>query len=187
VDALSRAARIGIREAKLYFMVGLPGECEEDVEAIPALVRRCIDEAGLGRVTVAAGAFVPKPHTPWEMEGMPPARELSRRLRIVRDSLRREPVVRLAFESANWAHIEGLLSRGDRRLGAVIAAADGYGQNLAAWRRALGEAGLTVEQFTGHWGDRRLRPWSFIRPDRGETTRPRPVADRDSGTAGRHG
>ena len=109
---------------------------------------------------------MPKPHTQWEMEGMPSARELSRRLRILRDALRREPVVRLAFESANWAHIEGVLSRGDRRLGTVVAAADGHGRNLAAWRRALGEAGLTAEEFTCQWGDSRPRPWSFIHPDR---------------------
>jgi radical SAM superfamily enzyme YgiQ (UPF0313 family) len=187
IDALIRAAAAGIREAKLYFMVGLPGEVEEDVEAIPALVRRCIHEAGLRRVTVGAGAFVPKPHTPWETEGMLPVRDLSRRLRIVRDSLRGERVVRLAFESVNWAHIEGILSRGDRRLGEVIAAAERYGGNLAAWRRSLEEAGLTAEQFTGRWEDRRARPWSFIHPDRVGASMPRSVAKRASGTARRHG
>ena len=143
LDALKRAAAAGIREAKLYFMVGLPGEGEDDVAAIPGFVRRCVREAGLRRVTVAAGAFVPKPGTPFEGEGMPRVRELSRRLRAIREGLRREKRVRLAFESANWSVIEGVLSRGDRRLGEVIVRAEEGGGNLAAWRDAMREAGVT--------------------------------------------
>lgn len=76
-----------------------------------------------------------------------PVRELSRRLRTIRDELRKEKHVRLALESANWAVVEGMLSRGDSRLGAVIAAAEAKGGNLAAWREALREAGLTAEEY----------------------------------------
>jgi len=148
-DVLARAVRAGLREAKLYFMVGLPGEQEEDVEAIPALVRRLVRGAGLRRATVAAGAFVPKPETPFEGEAMLPARELSRRLRAVRDALRAEPRVRLALESANWSVIEGVLSRGDRRLGRVIVRAEELGGNLAGWRAALAEAGLDLTMLIG--------------------------------------
>jgi radical SAM superfamily enzyme YgiQ (UPF0313 family) len=166
LDALARASAAGMTEAKLYFMVGLPGETEKDVQAIPAFVRRCIRAAGLSRVTVAAGAFVPKPDTPYEAQGMPPAAELARRLRAVRDELRRERRVRLALESANWGYIEGALSRGDRRLGRVIAAAEEYGGNLAAWRRAFAEADLAPGQFAGPPGDGWRRPWGFIQ--RGE-------------------
>jgi len=137
LDTLRRAVAAGIREAKLYFMVGLPGEIEEDVQAIPALVRRCLRTSGVGRITVAAGAFVPKPGTLFGQETMPPVAELSRRLRTIRDELRGERRVHIALESPNWSHIEGVLSRGDRRLGEVIAAAEAAGGNLAAWRRAL--------------------------------------------------
>jgi len=142
VDTLSRAASAGIKEAKLYFMVGLPGETEEDVQAIPALVRWCLKQCGLRRITVAAGAFVPKPGTLFAQEVMPPVRELSRRLRAIRYELRSERRVRLALESPNWSHIEGVLSRGDRRLGQAIVAAEAGGGNLAAWRKALSEAGM---------------------------------------------
>jgi len=149
IDALKRAAAAGIREAKLYFMVGLPGETEEDVAAIPRLVMRCLKEAGLRRVTAAAGAFVPKPHTPFEREGMPAVREVSGRLRAIREALRREKRVRLAFESPNWSWVEGVLSRGDRRLGGVIARAEELGGKLASWRRALKEAGVSAEELAG--------------------------------------
>jgi radical SAM superfamily enzyme YgiQ (UPF0313 family) len=152
LDSLRRAAAAGIREAKLYFMVGLPGEGEDDVAAIPALARRCLDTAGLSRVTVAAGAFVPKPNTPYESEGMVPVAELSRRLRLIKEELRSDRRVRVALESPNWSYLEGALSRGDRRLGAVIADAEANGGNLAAWRKAFEKAGLTMEQFAGREG-----------------------------------
>jgi radical SAM superfamily enzyme YgiQ (UPF0313 family) len=164
VDALGRASAAGLTAAKLYFMVGLPGEQEGDVAAIPALVRRCIRAAGMSRVTVAAGPFVPKAGTPFEGEGMLPARELSRRLRAVRDALRGEAGIRLAFESANWGHIEGALSRGDRRLGRVIVEAEREGGNLAAWRRAFKRADLAVEELAGPRRRDWQRPWGFIRP-----------------------
>ena len=149
LDTLRRASAAGITQAKLYFMVGLPGEGEEDVAAIPEFVRRCMKAAALSRVTVAAGAFVPKPNTPYESEGMLPVPELSRRLRLIRGALRPEKRVQLALESPNWSYLEGALSRGDRRLGAVIAEADERGSSLAAWRRSFETAGLTMEEFAG--------------------------------------
>ena len=75
---------------------------------------------------------------------MLPARELSRRLRVIRESLRRERLIHLSFESPNWSVIEGLLSQGDRRLGHVIVQAEARGGNLAAWREATKEAKLPV-------------------------------------------
>jgi len=162
-EVLERAVRAGIGEAKLYFMVGLPGEREDDVEAIPRVVRRCIKEANLRQATVAAGAFVPKPHTLYEREGMLPVRELSRRLRAIRKELRGEKRVRVALESANWSYLEGTLSRGDRRLGRVIAAAEEGGGNLSAWRKAFRAARLSTEELAGPLGDDRELPWGFIR------------------------
>jgi len=53
------------------------------------------------------------------------------------------------LESPNWSYLEGALSRGDRRLGAVIAEADERGSSLAAWRRSFETAGLTMEEFAG--------------------------------------
>jgi len=162
-ETLGRAAAAGIREAKLYFMVGLPGEGEEDVEAIPSLVRRCLKAADLKRVRVAAGAFVPKPHTPYEREAMLPVKELSGRLRAIRDELRGERRVVVALESVNWSYLEGALSRGDRRLGPVIVAAEKAGGNLAAWRRAFRENALKAEEFAGPRGAKWEPAWEFIR------------------------
>lgn len=142
LEALARAARAGMREAKLYFMIGLPGEGEEDVAAIPTLVRRALRESGLARLTVAAGAFVPKMGTPYEHETMPPVAELSRRLREIRDALRGERRVRLAMESVNWSWIEGILAGGGRELGELLIAAEARGGGLGAWRLSLEERGM---------------------------------------------
>jgi len=177
-DALGRAAAAGIKEAKLYFMVGLPGEGEEDLEAIPSFAAACLRKAGLRRITVAAGAFVPKPDTPFEGEAMPPVRELSRRLRMVREGLRRDRRVRLAFESANWSYLEGALSRGDRRLGPVIARAEESGGGLSAWREAFREEGISPEEFAGAPADRQPPAWAFIESGRsggGRRQRGRPA------------
>ena len=167
VAAVRLAAAEGIREVKLYFMVGLPGEREEDAAAIPGLVRRCLEAGELRRVTVAAGGFVPKPHTPYEREAMAAPEDLSRRLRLIREALRGERRVRVALESAKWSHVEGALSRGDRRLGRVIARAEERGGNLGAWRSAFRESGLAPEEFTGARGEGEELPWGFVRPRSG--------------------
>jgi radical SAM superfamily enzyme YgiQ (UPF0313 family) len=164
MGALRSASAAGIREAKLYFMVGLPGEGEEDMAAIPELVRTCLRSTDLRRVTVAAGGFVPKPHTPYEREAMFPVGEVSGRLRLIRDALRGERRVTVAVESANWSHIEGVLSGGDRRLGAVVAAAEAGGGNLAAWRQAFRECGLNPDEFTRARRPDETLPWAFINP-----------------------
>jgi hypothetical protein len=92
---------------------------------------------------------------------MLPVAELSRRLRLIRDALRPEKRVQLALESPNWSYLEGALSRGDRRLGAVIAEAAEDGGTLAAWRRSFGTAGVTMDEFAGPLVGRPGR-WRFI-------------------------
>ena len=87
---------------------------------------------------------MPKPGTPYENQAILPARELSRRLRVIRESLRRERRVRVALESPNWSVVEGVLSQGDRPLGEVIVKAEAGGGNLAAWREAMKAANLSV-------------------------------------------
>jgi len=162
MEALEMAAAAGIRGAKLYFMVGLPGEKEEDVTAIASLVRRCLKAAKLDRLTVALGGFVPKPHTPYEREPMLPVAALSRRLRTIRDELRGVRRVTVAVESANWSQIEGVLARGDRRLGEVIAAADAAGARLSDWRDAFRRLGVDPAEFVSERAVGERTPWGFI-------------------------
>jgi radical SAM family uncharacterized protein/radical SAM-linked protein len=145
---------------KLYFMVGLPTETGEDRAGIVALVEkiRRLGREVTGRkpsVTAAVSSFVPKPHTPFQWS----AQLLPGELRPIHRTLREELQKRGA--TFKWHHpeisaLEGLLARGDRRLGRVIHLAwqkgrrfDGWTEqfSLAPWLEACGEAGIDFEDF----------------------------------------
>jgi len=126
--AVGSAFSQGWRRAKLYFLTGLPTEIDEDTLAILDLARNCID---VGReyhrspsVTISLGGFVPKPFTPFQWFGQNTETELRRKIGLLRDELRSGGKtlngVKLKWHDARASVIEGLFSRGDRRLGAVI-------------------------------------------------------------------
>lgn len=153
--AVSSAYREGWRRIKLYFMVGLPGEEEEDVEAICHLVRRLMREGDEGRplrgmhLAVSVSTFVPKPHTPLQWVRQMSLPEVARRQFILREGLRVKGVT-LRWHSREMSYLEGVLARGDRRLAPVVAAAsregclDGWSELFSweRWRSALEAEGL---------------------------------------------
>jgi len=140
-----RAARLayqhGVRALKLYFIIGLPTETDEDVAAIPDFVRRLRAAAPLA-LTVSAGPLVPKPGTPFQREAMLPPAQVRARLARIRSALAREPYVDLAFESPTWSFLQGALARGDRRLAPVLLAASQDPGRSAAWLAAFRQHGL---------------------------------------------
>jgi radical SAM superfamily enzyme YgiQ (UPF0313 family) len=141
------AAASGIRRLRLYFMLGLPGETEADVAAIPRLAHLIKREARLAHVTVSVSAFVPKPHTAFEREAMAPTGYLAAQMKMLRSLLHAAPGVTMSAESPKWAFIQAALARGDRRLGPVIARACEAGGALAAWRQAFAAEKLDPAHF----------------------------------------
>jgi radical SAM family uncharacterized protein len=133
----------GWRQVKLYFMCGLPTETDEDVMAIAGMARRVIatgrEAAGRKdiRCTVSIGAFVPKPHTPFQWAAQLDHETVDRRLRALKGAITHDREfgrsIGVRYHDGRPSIIEGLLSRGDRRVSAVIRAVWEAGQRFDGW------------------------------------------------------
>jgi radical SAM superfamily enzyme YgiQ (UPF0313 family) len=118
----------GILHLKLYFMIGLPTETQEDLEAIVEMAKGIKHhvlkisrgQRKLGTITLSVNSFVPKPFTPFQWVPFAGVGELKDRARWIQNALRRVPNVRVHFDLPKWAYIQALLSRGDRRAGLFI-------------------------------------------------------------------
>ncbi|CAN7485484.1 TIGR03960 family B12-binding radical SAM protein [Knoellia sp. LjRoot47] len=130
IKTVSAAYGAGWRNVKLYFMCGLPTETDEDVLQIAELAKRVIETGRQVsgrkdiRCTVSIGGFVPKPHTPFQWVGQLSSDETDARLEKLRDAIRSDrrlgSSIGFRYHDGKPGIVEGLLSRGDRRVGAVI-------------------------------------------------------------------
>ncbi|MGI8491832.1 MAG: TIGR03960 family B12-binding radical SAM protein [Acidimicrobiales bacterium] len=175
-EAVDSAFSQGWRRVKLYFLTGLPTETDEDTLGIAALARECV---AIGRrhnksasVTASVGGFVPKPQTPFQWFGQETVASLSRRIGLLRDATRRDKGVQLRWHDPKATLVEGLASRGDRRVGAVIEdvwRAGGTFQewsehfDLARWTSAMEARGLSMDWYVQRHREREeVLPWSHI-------------------------
>jgi len=158
LSAVALAAGEGFEALKLYFMVGLPGETEGDVEGLIDLVRE-IKGAFPRNVIVNVTPFVPKAHTPFERRAMATAEVLRDRLARVAAAM---AALRVAFraEDADASRWQGVLARGDRRLGeALLDAARPTPKGLS---RAMERHGLDPETYLAERGPEEPLPWDFV-------------------------
>jgi radical SAM superfamily enzyme YgiQ (UPF0313 family) len=152
--------RAGWRAVKLYFMIGLPTETDEDVRAIASMGRRVTElksevGGGPGQATLSVANFVPKPHTPFQWEAMDSEEELLRKRDLLHGASRRDHRVRLKVHATGPSLMEALLARGDRRLGRLLerlfrsgarfdAWDEGFDRGL--WDRAIREEGIDLSE-----------------------------------------
>jgi radical SAM superfamily enzyme YgiQ (UPF0313 family) len=160
--AAELAARYDLRQIKLYFMLGLPTENQDDVQALVDLALAC-GERFTRQVTVNITPFVPKAHTPYQRLAQTPAKTVRRRLNYVNRGLQRRGIA-VKAESPTWAEIQGTLARGDRRLAEALLAVDRV--RPAVWRQTLAEAGLSVRELLRQRTGREPLPWDFIESGR---------------------
>jgi radical SAM family uncharacterized protein/radical SAM-linked protein len=165
--------RAGWRLIKLYFMIGLPTETPEDLEAIAGLARQILKAGPQGfrpRLNVSLSSFIPKPHTPFQWEGQADLAESQRCLHQVKNLLKHQGV-QLKWNSAAQSWLEGIFSRGDRRLAPVLLAAYRRGCRLDAWsehlrlepwRQAFREAGVDPEEYRRARDTEELLPWDHL-------------------------
>ncbi len=158
----------GIPNLKLYFIVGLPTETQEDVDAIIALAEKVREvqlkharAAGrIGRITLSVNSFVPKPFTPFQWAPMEEAASLNKKLRFLEKAVKKIGNMNIIHDLPKWEYIQALLSRGDRRIGKLLQAAH---EQRGAWKRAV--KGINMD--TDFYVHRRrafdeVLPWDFI-------------------------
>lgn len=178
MEAAEAAFREGWQAVKLYFMIGLPTETDDDLAGIARLAREVLAlgrKSGVPRgrlkVTVSVSSFVPKPHTVFQWE----PQELLGSLRRKQDALSsqtRERGLALNYHDANLSFIEAVFARGDRRLGNVLVKAfelgcrfDGWSEyfNIGLWLEAFRLAGLDPEAYAyRRYSYDDPLPWSHI-------------------------
>ncbi|QOR36332.1 TIGR03960 family B12-binding radical SAM protein [Clostridium sp. 'deep sea'] len=132
---VAKAIEAGWKRAKLYFMIGLPTEQEEDLNGI---YNMALNTAKLGKhgpinVTVSAAGFVPKPYTPFQWVAQNTVEQLQEKQQHILSSFKRHRYIKFNYHDAITSFLEAVLARGDRRVGKVIATAINNGAKLDSW------------------------------------------------------
>jgi radical SAM superfamily enzyme YgiQ (UPF0313 family) len=182
VATVTAAYGAGWRQVKLYFMVGLPTETDEDVLEIADMAREVIRAGRQAtgtrdvKCTVSIGGFVPKPHTPFQWVGQADPDTIDRRLKLLRDAIRDDKSTAKAigyrYHDGKPGQVEGLLSRGDRRVGAVLEEVwrqggifDGWSEHFSyeRWMTAAQAVGVDVDWYTTRERDElEVLPWDHL-------------------------
>jgi radical SAM superfamily enzyme YgiQ (UPF0313 family) len=166
--AAERLIEKGIVNLRLYFMVGLPTEEEEDVDAIVELTRRIGHHAvkttkgtrRFRRLTLSVNQFIPKPATPFQWLPLADAALVRRRIQKIKRALGKERSVSVIHDLPKWNYVQALLSLGDRRVGEILLAVHANGGN---WPQALKNVNVNADFYVYRAKDHaEFLPWDFI-------------------------
>jgi radical SAM superfamily enzyme YgiQ (UPF0313 family) len=166
LEAISQAAEKKMQQLKLYFMIGLPEESDEDIRAMVDLTLKGKDiidkKGGKTRLTLNISPFVPKAGTAFQRMPMEDLATLQRRINILKSELTHKGI-RINTESLQWAEIQSVLSRGDSKLVKVLEQIDNI--SLPAWRNAAEKAQIDLDYYAHQkWDSGSDLPWSIIKP-----------------------
>ena len=178
--AIDAAFKAGWRRCKLYFMIGLPTETDDDIKGIASLVQRAYDRAkaavppehrGNVRVSASVALFVPKSQTPFQWDGQIPPEEAIRRVNLLRNSVKYR-AVDIHWHDPATSFVEAVMSRGGREAADWVEAAWRRGARFdawtelfdeQAWRDAADELGLDPAAIAqAQWDTTRVMPWAHI-------------------------
>lgn len=178
MDGCAKAFDGGRNSLKLYFMNGLPGETDEDIAGIAGLAHRILDlynsKKRVGRapeITVSVSCFVPKPFTPFQWEPQNSLDELQRKQLLLKDCIKSRRI-NYKYHEAHVSRLEGVFSRGDRRLGTAIAEAAKRGQRFDSWDEyfdydnwmsIFADCGIDPDFYANRRRDENeILPWDFL-------------------------
>jgi radical SAM-linked protein len=173
-DLLSTVDKIfaaGWKSIKLYFMLGLPHEEQADLEGIVNLGYEALRAAkNRGQITISLSTFVPKPHTPFQWHRQISLEETHAKQEFIRQRIRSRNI-NVKWHDAKMSFLEGIFSRGDERIGALLETAfrkgcrfDGWSEILRfdLWQEAIAESGINPEDFTREREINEKLPWDNI-------------------------
>ncbi len=179
LTAVEAAFKQGWKQVKLYFMMGLPTETDEDVKGIADLAKKVVDkywEVTHKRnvtVTISVSCFVPKPHTPFQWFGQVPKEEFERRQRLLKDTIK-DRAIKFNYHDARVSVLEGAIARGDRRISKVIYQAwadgakfDGWNDLFKneVWHEAFDKCGIDIKEYNERTRDfEEPLPWEHTTP-----------------------
>ena len=158
----------GIPNLKVYFMIGLPTETEDDVAAIVDLVKRIKHrflktsrgQGRIGEITVSVSSFVPKPFTPFQWVAMDEVKTLKRKISMIKKGLKRTANVRVHADVPRWAYVQALIARGDRKVADILHLAHDHQGN---WPQTFKESAVNPHFYVHRERDfDELFPWDFI-------------------------
>ena len=165
-NAATLSAKSGIQHMRLYIMIGLPTETDEDIDAIVGLAERTqahMAEVGCkGRLTLSINPFIPKPFTPFQWMAMDNQKTVEKKLQYIKKALQKNRRIEVLVESPKEAYIQGVLARGDRRLGAVLAAC-AADRGSKSFKPEMKAAGLDMDEM--NYRERsfdEFLPWSHL-------------------------
>jgi len=164
LESVKRVAEQEIKQLKLYFMIGLPSETDEDIEGIIKLTLKCktiLDRQQTGcRITLNIAPFVPKAGTPFQWLPMEQIRTLKHRLSLLKSKLPPKGI-KIKSESPAWCEVQAVLARGDAKLAEVLANTEEV--SLSGWRKAAEKYHIDID-FYAHqrWDTNQKLPWEVI-------------------------
>lgn len=175
-SSLISALKYGVKNVKLYFIMGLPTETEEDLQGIVdivKLVKYLHSQYGASKllnVTVSTSIFIPKPLTPFQWERQISIEEMYQKQEFMREKLRIKNV-KYSWHGAQSSVIEAIFARGDRTLSKAIVKAyelgcvfDSWSENFdyEKWMQAFEESGIDYKKFLQGFGEEEILPWDII-------------------------
>jgi radical SAM family uncharacterized protein/radical SAM-linked protein len=176
INTCTEAFNLGWRIMKCYFMIGLPTESQADIDGIVDLVQKMLATRGHGpgkgkkQINVSVGTFVPKPHTPFQWEKQLTIEESITRIRSLSDNLPQKGA-NFRYHNPRTSYLEGVFSRGDRRLAALIenawqhgARLDGWTEhfNIDVWQLAASNTGINLDNYLRARDLEEILPWDHL-------------------------
>jgi radical SAM superfamily enzyme YgiQ (UPF0313 family) len=165
--ALDKGITRGVRNFRLYFMMGIPGQTSKNVDDTIRIIgeahRLVRDKARAGAtLSVSISQFVPKAGTPFQWMPQEPSEQVEADMKRVASHFKSAPGLKLHTESPRWCKIQGLLARGDRRMSAVLERVR-WASSASAWKKAMAEEGLEMDAFLYSPRDPyTIMPWDVV-------------------------